>query len=87
MSRINARLDKEHLEKLETLKKVLNASTTEVIFKALDNLHDKQMGANEHKIKTLLNSGFVACGEAEYDLSAQHKEFLKSDVMKKYDNS
>jgi hypothetical protein len=86
MSRINARLDKDRLEKLEALKKNLNASTTEVVLQALDELHEKQMGNSENKIHALLNSGFVACGEAEYDLSSNHKEYLQDDLAKKYDN-
>ena len=87
MSRINARLDKGSLEKLEALKKALNASTTEIILQALDELHKKQIGNSENKINALLDSDFVTCGEAEYDLSSNHKHYLNKDLTKKYDNS
>ena len=85
MSRINARLDDEHMAKLEQLKEQLHFSTTEVLKLAIDDLYQQQATQSRSKIQQLLSSDFIACGEAESDLSAKHKEYLTQSLTDKYD--
>ena len=85
MSRINARLDDEHMAKLEQLKEQLHFSTTEVLKLAIDDLYQQQVTQSRSKIHQLLSSDFIACGEAESDLSAKHKEYLTHSLTDKYD--
>jgi len=86
MQRINARLDEERSKKLEVLKSLLHSSTTEVVLQAIDELYQKQLGDNKNRLNALLNSDFVACSSAEYDLSSNHKTYLSTALDKKYDN-
>lgn len=86
MSRINARLDDEHLNKLEQLKGQLHKSTTEVLKLAIDDLYQQKVTLAQSKLQQLLNSDFIACGQAETDLSARHKEYLSQSLMDKYDH-
>ena len=86
MTRINARLDDEHTVKLEQLKGRLHVSTTEVLKLAIDGLYQQQVTQSQSKLQQLLGSDFVACGEAEYDLSAKHKEYLTQSLTDKYDH-
>lgn len=86
MSRINARLDDEHMAKLEQLKGQLHFSTTEVLKLAIDDLYKQQVSQSQTKIQQLLSSDFIACGEAQTDLSAQHKKYLTQSLLAKYDN-
>ncbi|MDN4501555.1 hypothetical protein QX776_04045 [Alteromonadaceae bacterium BrNp21-10] len=76
MARIYARLDEERMAKLEQLKEQLHFSTTEVLKLAIDDLYQQQVTQSPSKLQQLLNSDFIACGEAEPDLSANHKEYL-----------
>ena len=87
MQRINARLDDARLIKLEHLKNQLHVSTTEIVLRAIDELYEQQTSNNKAKLNALLNSDFVACGEADYDLSSNHKSYLAQSLTKKYDNS
>ena len=86
MSRINARLDDEYMLKLEQLKGRLHVSTTEVLKLAIDDLSQQQLTQSASKLQQLLNSNFIACGEAEPDLSAKHKEYLTQSLVDKYGN-
>lgn len=86
MSRINARLDDEHMAKLEQLKGQLHYSTTEVLKLAIDDLYEHQSSRSQSKLKLLLNSDFIACGDAESDLSAEHKKYLSQSLTAKYDH-
>lgn len=87
MSRINARLDDNYVDKLEALKSRLNTSTTGVLKQAIDELYQQQVANDHNKINNLLNSNFIACGKAEYDLSAEHKQYLAKSLENKYDHS
>lgn len=87
MQRINARLDDDRLNKLQHLKSLLHVSTTEIVLRAIDELYEQQTSSNKAKLTALLNSDFVACGEADYDLSRNHKAYLGQSLTKKYDNS
>lgn len=87
MSRINARLDDEHVNKLEQLKSQMQASTTDVLKRAIDELYQAQTVQKNSQIEALLNSDFIACGAAESDLSGNHKRYLKTSMANKYDHS
>lgn len=87
MQRINARLDDARLYKLEQLQNQLHISTTEIVLRAIDELYDQQISNNKAKLTALLKSDFVACGEADYDLSSSHKAYLAESLTSKYDNS
>lgn len=87
MQRINARLDDARSIKLEYLKNQLHVSTTEIMLRAIDELYEKQTSTNKAKLNALLDSNFVACGVADYDLSSNHKAYLAQSLTKKYDHS
>ncbi len=86
MARINARLDDEHVEKLEKLKSQMHTSTTEILKMAIDDLYETQLTQKQIKLDTLLNSDFIGCGKAEPDLSSKYKSYLNVDFSKKHDN-
>jgi len=83
--RINARLDDEHFSKLEALKNSGHQTTTEVIKKALDYYYDVKKNQNKTNINQLLKSDFIACGNAESDLSENYKSYLTNSLKQKND--
>lgn len=87
MARINARLDNEHMAKLEKLKSQMHTSTTEILKMAIDDLYETQLNQKQAKLQALLESDFVGCAEAEVDLSSNYKSYLNADLSKKHDHS
>ena len=83
--RINASLDQEYINKLEALKHQEHLSTTEIIKNALAYYYEMKNQNNNTKIQQLLNSDFIACGEAPEDLSEHYKEYLSDSMSNKYD--
>ena len=83
--RINARLEPEYIDKLEILKQQEHLTTTEVIKKALAYYYEMKKQDNSTKIKQLLESDFIACGEGSEDLSENYKDYLTDSMSKKYD--
>jgi len=82
---INAQLEPEYINKLEALKHQEHLSTTEIIKNALAYYYEMKNQNNNTKIQQLLNSDFIACGEAPEDLSEHYKEYLSDSMSNKYD--
>lgn len=74
--RINTQLDDDHTEKLEYLRKQHNLSTTEVVKQTIDLLYLHYKPKPSRKIKALLESDFIGCGEGPEDLSTNYKQYL-----------
>jgi len=53
--------------------------------KTINNLEFLKHQDNHSKIKQLLNSDFIACGEGSEDLSENYKQYLDDSMSKKYD--
>lgn len=83
--RINARLDQEHIKKLEVLKSQEHLTTTEVVKKALDYYYEMRKENNKSRVKQLLDSDFIGCGEGPEDLSENYKDYLTQSLSEKYD--
>ncbi|MGB7415027.1 MAG: ribbon-helix-helix protein, CopG family [Thermosynechococcaceae cyanobacterium] len=81
--RINARLDDEYAMKLSYLQRQANQSVTEVIKAALDAYY--QALTPVEALDILTQNGFIGCGEAEANLSRQHKAKLREGLEGKYD--
>ena len=83
--RINARLENDYAEKLEYLKKQTQLSTTEIVKQAIDLLYRQSKSKTSKKIKALLESDFIGCGEGPEDLSTHYKQYLTESLAKKHD--
>ncbi len=83
--RINARLDKEHSEKLEQLRKQLKLSISDVVKEAIDIMYEKSHLQAEKKIQSLVTSGFVGCAEGPEDLASNYKQYSLQDLNAKHD--
>ncbi|MEO0375557.1 MAG: CopG family transcriptional regulator [Cyanobacteria bacterium P01_A01_bin.17] len=80
--RINARLDDESSLKLEYLQRQTEKSVTEIIKSALDTYYKTIVQSDP--IDVLKKSGFIGCGEADSNLSIQHKAELAGELGSKY---
>jgi hypothetical protein len=84
--RINARLDEEHSEKLEQLRKRTNLSVSDVVKEAIDFLYAHWTNEPGKKLHTLLTSDFIGCGRGPEDLSTNYKNYLAQGLEKKHDS-
>ena len=82
--RINARLDDEHMEKLEFLKNKDHLSTTDVLKQAIDVLYEQRKMQNRSKLQQLLQSDFIGCAEGPEDLSERYKDYLTEGWAEKH---
>ena len=82
--RINARLDSEHSEKLEQLRKHYNLSVSDVVKQAIDVMYAQQSNELKTKLKALLASEFIDCGNGPADLSSNYKSYLAQSLKDKH---
>ena len=82
--RINARLDEEHIDKLEILKNTEKLTTTEVIKRALDLYFARVKTKHKTDMNQLLESDFIGCGEGPLDLSENYKDYLTESLEQKH---
>jgi hypothetical protein len=82
--RINARLDEESARKLDYLKDVTHSQVTEVVKDAIDLYYARVKQSQDSARSRLFDSGFVACGAAEPELSESYKDDLSQALEAKY---
>jgi len=82
--RINARLDKESEEKIESIKRATNKSVTDIIKESVD-LYFTQLNLNAKKKNMELFKSLSGIGEGPDDLSENYKKYLTQDLNKKHD--
>jgi hypothetical protein len=59
---------------------------TEAVLKAAINQYYQQLQPPQTPLEALTQSGFIGCGSAEPDLSANYKTVLQEELQKKYDH-
>ena len=82
--RINARLDSEHSEKLEQLRKHYNLSVSDVVKQAINVMYAQQRNESKTKLEALLVSEFISCGKGPEDLSSNYKNYLAQSLQDKH---
>jgi len=82
--RLNARLTEDLAQKLEALERVTGQSTSDVVRAALEHYFTEVCGSGRSAREAIYQSGFVACGEAEPDLSATYKSRLREGLGLKH---
>lgn len=83
-SRINARLDEAHADKLEYLKRTTGLPVSDIVKRGIDLLYDETRGASRSPYEVLVGSGFVGAVEGPADLSARYKEDLTASLAAKH---
>ena len=86
MARINAMVEQEYLDKLETLKNQQRRSITQILKSAIDAYYEAHVAKADSQKYALLSSGFIACGGADADLSECYKQALAESLANKYDH-
>ena len=81
--RINARLDPEHSQKLEQLRKYTKLSVSDIVKRAIDVMYAQQTADPKMKLKTLLNSDFIGCFSDEPDLSENSEDIAQRILSNK----
>jgi predicted transcriptional regulator len=84
--RINARLDDEHTRKVEYLRAATGRTLTEVVKDAIDHYHAEVAAGSGRASAVLARTGFIGCGEADADLSADYKRRLSDSLDAKHDH-
>lgn len=74
--RISARLDDERTRKLDFLARATDQGTSEIVKRAIDVLYEEVRARRPRPGEVLRKTGFIACGEADPDLSTRYKEEL-----------
>ncbi len=89
---INAQLDDNCYQKLESITQATRSSISVVIKQAIDFYYEHakhtQISGPEQisRAERLLHSGFVGCGEAKPTLSENYKSSLLDVMEKQHDN-
>ncbi len=82
--RINARLDEEYASKLAYIQQQTNQVVTDVIKSAIDLYYQQLQQQQNNPFSVLTQSGFIGCGQADPNLSANYKQILKDGLKEKY---
>ena len=84
--RINARLDERSEENLEYIKQVTGENVTRIIKDLLEERARQLRQRNKPgaKLKALLDSDFVGCGEGPEDGSTNYKKYFADYLDDKY---
>lgn len=83
--RINARLDKQHSERLGYLQKVTGKSVTDIVKEAIDVSYERQVRSGRHGLDLLRDGAFVGCAEADENLSSNYKQEIGKILDRKHD--
>jgi len=75
---IIAELDRQHLEKLQTLESLLKKNTSELLAFAIDEIFSKNTTKTEGQTayQLMQQSGFIGCVELNENLSENYKDIL-----------
>ena len=81
--RINARLDKNHEQKLLAIQKATSLSTSEIIKQALDLLYEKTTLSDKEKNRKLLEK-LAGIGHGPADGSVNYKKYVAEYLDDKF---
>lgn len=82
--RINARLDRDCTEKLRQIQKLTQLGVSDVVKRAIDLLHRRELGGSMQRRDNILASGFIGCAEGPEDLAENHKQYLSRGFGEKH---
>ena len=85
--RINVKLEKEDILKLEVLKQLEHQTTSEIVKEAIDVLYRQKRVHplySQNSIRALLESDFIGCAKGPEDLSENYKSYLGESLDEKY---
>ena len=74
--RVNARLDDVRAAKLAQLQSLTRSSASDILKRAIDQLHRKQMTRSREQLETLTSSDFIGCAEGLQDLAEDCKRYI-----------
>ena len=83
---ISARLDEDALFKLSYIATSVHCdSRSEAVKTAINMAYDNLVGAKKNWKKSLLDSGFVGCGESDFkDTSNNYKSVIADSIDQKW---
>lgn len=84
--RINARLDDTQARMLEYLRAVTGQTLSDVVKAAIERYYTEVSAVPTRAIEVLERTGFIGCGEADPDLSADYKRLLGASLVAKHDH-
>jgi len=82
--RINARLDRDHTEKLRQIQKLTQLGVSDVLKRAIDVLYRRELGGSMQRRDSLIASGFIGCAEGPEDLAESYKQYLSQGLGEKH---
>ena len=82
--RVNARLDDVRAAKLAQLQSLTRSSASDVLKRAIDQLHREQMARSREKLESLTSSDFIGCAEGPQDLADDYKRYIAGDLADKH---
>jgi len=84
--RINARLDEQSEQDLQFIKQTTGETVTQIIKTLLEERAERLREKNRPgaKLKALLDSDFVGCGEGPEDGSINYKKYVADYLDDKY---
>lgn len=84
--RINARLDEQSEKDLQFIKQTTGETVTQIIKTLLEERAERLRKKNRpgDKLKVLLSSDFVGCGEGPEDGSINYKKYIEDYLDDKY---
>lgn len=82
--RISVRLDPEHAAKLQELARRTDQRTTEIVKRAIDLYHEREVTPAERPYDILMRSGFIGGAEGEPDFSTNYKRYLFDYLDRKH---
>lgn len=74
--RLNARLTAEHEQMLEAIQRATGQTTSDIVRVALSRYFKAVFPPAKSPQQALVDAGFIGCGEADPDLSANYKQAL-----------
>jgi predicted transcriptional regulator len=81
--RLNARIDDELARKLETLRRRLGMSTTDIVRRSIEHFYEVSVRSEASPAAIIEASGLVGCAEGAEDLSTRYKDELASTLAGK----
>jgi hypothetical protein len=83
-TRINARLDADHAEKIEYLKRATGLPVSDLVKRGIDLLFEGMRNEARPAFEILTETGFIGSGSAPPDLSDRYKDDLAEILAAKH---
>ena len=82
--RLNARIDEELASKLEHIRRVTGATTTQVVRESIELYYEAVRNSAAGPRKVLEQTGFLGCGSGPSNLSQSYKQLLADGLAGKH---